>query len=104
MTPFENKNSLVKFGYLVATLNLFFFLSLNSNAISSKSAIGWFSTDSYFTLRSYLKKSLYLFLYALTLIFVYQKVALIVHLTLSMTPLRLIITPQFPHSISVAIA
>ena len=43
VTPLENKNSLVKFGYLVATLNLFFFLSLNSNAISSKSAIVWTS-------------------------------------------------------------
>ena len=43
VTPFENKNSLVKFGYLVATLNLFFFLSLNSNAISSKSATVWTS-------------------------------------------------------------
>ena len=39
VTPLENKKSLVKFGYLVATLNLFFFLSLNSNAISSRSAI-----------------------------------------------------------------
>ena len=39
VTPLENKNSLVKFGYLVATLNLFFFLSLNLNAISSRSAI-----------------------------------------------------------------
>ena len=39
VTPFENKKSLVKFGYLVATLNLFFFLSLNSKAISSRSAI-----------------------------------------------------------------
>ena len=43
VTPFENKNSFVKFGYLVATLNLFFFLSLNSNAISSRSAIVWTS-------------------------------------------------------------
>ena len=43
VTPFENRNSLVKFGYLVATLNLFFFLSLNSNAISSKSATVWTS-------------------------------------------------------------
>ncbi len=43
VTPFENKNSLVKFGYLVATLSLFFFLSLNSNAISSRSAIVWTS-------------------------------------------------------------
>ena len=43
MTPFENKNSLVRFGYFVATLNLFFFLSLNSNAISSRSAIVWTS-------------------------------------------------------------
>src|SRR6056300_933140 len=39
VTPLENKNSLVKFGYLVPTRSLFFFLSLNSNAISSKSAI-----------------------------------------------------------------
>ena len=39
VTPLENKKSLVKFGYLVATLNFFFFLSLNSNAISSRSAI-----------------------------------------------------------------
>ena len=38
VTPLENKNSLVKFGYFVATLNLFFFLSLNSKAISSRSA------------------------------------------------------------------
>ena len=30
-------------GYLVATLSLFFFLSLNSNAISSKSATVWTS-------------------------------------------------------------
>ena len=43
VTPFENKNSLVKFGYFVATLNLFFFLSLNSKAISSKSATVWTS-------------------------------------------------------------
>ena len=43
VTPFENKNSFVRFGYLVATLNLFFFLSLNSNAISSRSAIVWTS-------------------------------------------------------------
>ena len=39
VTPLENKKSLVKLGYLVATLSLLFFLSLNSNAISSKSAI-----------------------------------------------------------------
>ena len=43
VTPFENKNSLVKLGYFVATLNLFFFLSLNSKAISSKSATVWTS-------------------------------------------------------------
>ena len=43
MTPFENKKSLVRLGYLVATLSLFFFLSLNSNAISSKSATVWTS-------------------------------------------------------------
>ena len=43
VTPFENKISLVKFGYLVSTLNLFFFLSLNSKAISSKSATVWTS-------------------------------------------------------------
>ena len=43
VTPLENKKSLVKLGYLVATLNLFFFLSLNSNAISSRSAIVWTS-------------------------------------------------------------
>jgi hypothetical protein len=36
--PFENKNSLVKLGYLVPTLKLLFFLSLNSNEISSRSA------------------------------------------------------------------
>ena len=39
VTPFENKKSLVRFGYLVATLSLFFFLSLYFNAISSRSAI-----------------------------------------------------------------
>ena len=43
VTPLENKNSRVKLGYFVATLNLFFFLSLNSNAISSKSATVWTS-------------------------------------------------------------
>ena len=43
VTPFENKNSLVKFKYFVATLNLFFFFSLNSKAISSKSATVWTS-------------------------------------------------------------
>ena len=43
VTPLENKKFLVKLAYLVATLNLFFFLSLNSNAISSKSAIVWTS-------------------------------------------------------------
>ena len=43
VTPFENKKSLVRLGYLVATLSLFFFLSLNSNAISSKSATVWTS-------------------------------------------------------------
>ena len=39
VTPFENKKSCVKFGYLVATLILFFLISLNSKAISSRSAI-----------------------------------------------------------------
>ena len=34
VTPFENKKSLVKLGYLVATLNLLLFLSLNSKDIS----------------------------------------------------------------------
>jgi len=42
----ENKNSLVKLGYLVATLILLFFLSLNSKAISSRSAIVWTSIQS----------------------------------------------------------
>ena len=35
----ENKKSCVKFGYLVATRILFFLISLNSKAISSRSAI-----------------------------------------------------------------
>ena len=39
VTPFEYKKSLVSFKYFVLTLNLFFFLSLNSKAISSRSAI-----------------------------------------------------------------
>ena len=39
VTPFEIKKSLVKFGYLVATLNLVFLLDLISNDISSRSAI-----------------------------------------------------------------
>ena len=39
VTPFENRKSLVKFGYLVATLNLLFNLDLISKATSSKSAI-----------------------------------------------------------------
>ena len=38
VTPFEIKKSLVKFGYLVATLNLLFFLNLKSNETSSRSA------------------------------------------------------------------
>jgi len=39
VTPLENKNSLVKLGYFVATLNLCFLFSLNSKDISSRSAI-----------------------------------------------------------------
>ena len=39
VTPFEYKKSLVKFKYFVLTLIFFFFLSLNSKAISSRSAI-----------------------------------------------------------------
>lgn len=39
VTHFEIKKSLVKFGYLVATLNLVFLLNLISNDISSRSAI-----------------------------------------------------------------
>ena len=39
VTPFEIKKSLVKFGYLVATLNLVFLYDLISNDISSRSAI-----------------------------------------------------------------
>ena len=46
VTPFENKNSLVKFGYFVATLNLLFLLSLKSKDISSKSASVWTSIHS----------------------------------------------------------
>ena len=43
VTPFENKNFLVRLGYFVATLNLFFFFSLKVNETSSKSAIVWTS-------------------------------------------------------------
>ena len=43
VTPLENKKSLVKFGYFVATLKRCFLLSLNSKATSSKSAIVWTS-------------------------------------------------------------
>ena len=39
VTPLENINSVVNFGYFVAIRNLFLFLSLNSNAISSRSGI-----------------------------------------------------------------
>jgi len=39
VTPFEIKKSFVKFGYLVATLNLVFLFDLISNDISSRSAI-----------------------------------------------------------------
>jgi len=43
VTPFETRKLLVKFGYLVATRSLIFFLSLKLKETSSKSATVWTS-------------------------------------------------------------